>query len=59
MKRRRTSCLKTKSLSEILLLLPTLKDHGKSTLADRIMETTNTVSNREARDQLLPDDLSC
>ncbi|SUP59228.1 Elongation factor 4 [Weissella viridescens] len=30
-------------------------DHGKSTLADRIMETTNTVSNREASDQLLDD----
>lgn len=30
-------------------------DHGKSTLADRIMETTNTVSNRESSDQLLDD----
>ncbi|MGT2935668.1 translation elongation factor 4 [Streptococcus castoreus] len=32
-------------------------DHGKSTLADRIMEMTETVSQREAKDQLL-DDLS-
>lgn len=32
-------------------------DHGKSTLADRIMEMTNTISEREAQDQLL-DDLS-
>lgn len=32
-------------------------DHGKSTLADRIMEMTNTISEREAEDQLL-DDLS-
>lgn len=32
-------------------------DHGKSTLADRIMEMTSTISEREAEDQLL-DDLS-
>lgn len=32
-------------------------DHGKSTLADRIMEMTNTVSERETEAQLL-DDLS-
>lgn len=28
-------------------------DHGKSTLADRIMEATNAVSNREKKDRLL------
>ena len=28
-------------------------DHGKSTLADRILELTDAVTEREAQDQLL------